>query len=59
MLISSFSPYIDVWIRTKIDFQNVSFSEPRYFENNNSLDKDRKIAMSGPALVIIDNFEGK
>ena len=49
MLISSSSPYIDVWIRTKIDFQNISFSEPHYFENNNSLDKDREIAMSGPA----------
>ena len=49
MLISSSSPYIDVWIRTKIDFQNISFSEPHYFENNYSLDKDREIAMSGPA----------
>ena len=49
MLISSSSPYIDVWIRTKIDFQNISFSEPHYFENNYSLDKDHEIAMSGPA----------
>ena len=49
MLISSSSPYIDVWIRTKIDCDNISFSEPHCFENNNSLDKDREIAMSGPA----------
>ena len=58
MLISSSSPHIDVCIRTKIDFQKISFSEPHYSENNNSLDKDPEIAMSGPTKVIFANFEG-